>query len=87
MRCEPAKGQACATLARWSLHRFPAKAIWSQTALVPNVRPRWRTIDDNSECATLTAHGVTVSLELRLNAASEIVGIIESVLWGSFGDL
>jgi len=86
MRCEPAKGQACATFARWPLHRFLAKAIWSHTALLPSVRPRWSTIDDNRECATLTAHGVTVSLELRFNAAGEVVGIFKSVRWGSFGD-
>ena len=79
MRCEPAKGQACPTLARWSLHRFPAKAIWSQTALLPNVRPRWNTIDDNRECATFTAYGVTVSVELRFNATGEVVDIFKSV--------
>ena len=85
-RCEPAKGLPCTTLARWSLHRFQAKAIWSQTALLPSVRPRWSTIDDNRKCATLTSHGVTVSLELRFNAADEVVGIFKSVRWGSFGD-
>jgi len=79
MRCEPAKGQACATLARWSLHRFPAKAIWSQTALLPSVRPRWSTIDDNRECAALTAHGVTVPLKLLFNAAGKVVGIFKSL--------
>ena len=79
MCCEPAKEQACATLGRWSLHRFPAKAIWSKTALLPNVRPRWNTIDGNRKCAKLRAHGVTVSLELRFNAAGEVVGIFKSV--------
>ena len=79
MRCEPAKGQACATLARWSLHRLPAKAIWNQTALLPSVRPHWSIIDDNTECVTFTAHGVTVSLKLRFNATGEVVDIFKSV--------
>ena len=86
MRCEPAKGQACASPARVSLHSFLAKAIWSLTALLPSERLRWSTIDDNKECATLTAHGVTVSLEFRFNAEGEVVGIFKPVRWGSFGD-
>jgi hypothetical protein len=86
MRCEPSKGQACARPARGSQHRFLAKAIWSPTALLPGERLRWSTIDDNRECATLTAHSVTVSLEFRFNAAGEVVGIFKPVRCGSFGD-
>ena len=53
---------------------------------MPSVRLRWSSIDDNRECATLTAIGVTVSLEFRFNAAGEVVGNFKPVRWASFGD-
>lgn len=68
-----------------ALHRFLAEAVWSPTALLPSERLRWSAIDDNMACATLTAKGVTVSLEFRFNAAGEVVGIFTPGRWGSFG--
>jgi hypothetical protein len=68
-----------------ALHRFLAEAVWSPTALLPSERLRWSAIDANMACATLTAKGVTVSLEFRFNAAGEVVGIFTPGRWGSFG--
>ena len=68
-----------------ALHRFLAEAVWSPTALLPSERLRWSAIDDNMACATLTAHGVSVPLEFRFNAAGEVVGIFTPGRWGSFG--
>ena len=68
-----------------ALHRFLAEAVWSPTALLPTERLRWSAIDDNTACATLTARGVTVSLEFLFNAAGEVVGIFTPKRWGSFG--
>jgi len=68
-----------------ALHRFLAETVWSPTALLPSERLRWSAIDDNTACATLIAHGVTVSLEFRFNAAGEVVGIFTPGRWGSFG--
>jgi hypothetical protein len=69
-----------------ALHRFLDEAIWSLIALLlPSERLRWSNIDDNRACATITARGVTVSLEFRFNAEGEDVGIFKSVRWDSFG--
>jgi hypothetical protein len=68
-----------------ALHRFLAEAVWSPTALLPSETLRWSPVDDNTASATLTANGVTVSLEFRFNAAGEIVGIFTPGRWGSFG--
>lgn len=66
-----------------ALHRFLAEAVWSPTALLPSERLRWSGIDDTA-CATLTVHDVTVSLEFRFNAAGEVVGIFTPGRWGQF---
>lgn len=68
-----------------ALHRFLAEAVWSPTALLPSERLGWHAIDNNAASATLTAHGVTVSLEFRFNAAGEVVGMFTPGRWGSFG--
>lgn len=68
-----------------ALHRFLAEAVWSPTALLPSETLRWSPIDDSMACATLTANGVSVSLEFRFNAAGEVVGIFTPGRWGSFG--
>ena len=68
-----------------ALHRFLAEAVWSPTALLPSETLSWSPIDDSMACATLTANGVSVSLEFRFNAAGEVVGIFTPGRWGSFG--
>lgn len=68
-----------------ALHRFLAEAVWSPTALLPSEKLRWSPINDSTASATLTAHGVTVSLEFQFNAAGEVVGIFTPGRWGSFG--
>jgi len=68
-----------------ALHRFLAEAVWSPTVLLPSDTLRWRPIDDSTASATLTAHGVSVSLEFRFNVTGEVVGIFTPGRWGSFG--
>jgi uncharacterized protein DUF6920 len=45
---------------------------------------RWSAIDTSSALATLTDHGVSVSLEFRFIGTSEVTGIYTSARWGSF---
>lgn len=67
-----------------SLHRYLAEAVWYPTALLPSPALRWSDIDETRALATLTDHGVTVSLEFRFNKAGEVAGIFTPARWGSF---
>ena len=67
-----------------ALHRYLAEAVWYPTALLPSANLRWQSIDDRTALATLTADGVTVSLEFRFSAADEVVGIYTPARWGTF---
>jgi hypothetical protein len=44
---------------------------------------KWAPVDDRKALATLTANGVTVSLEFRFNGRDEIIGIYTPARWGS----
>lgn len=68
-----------------ALHRFLAEVVWYPTALLPSKNLLWNPVDSNTAIATLTAGGVTVSLEFRFNAEGEIVGIYSPGRWGKFG--
>lgn len=67
-----------------SLHRFLAEAVWYPTALLPSTVLRWSSVDDNTAIATLTDHGVSVSLEFRFDPAGEVTSIYTPARWGTF---
>jgi hypothetical protein len=67
-----------------SLHRYLAEAVWYPTALLPSPTLRWTEIDATRSLATLTSHGVTVSLEFRFAETGEVTGIHTSGRWGTF---
>lgn len=58
-----------------ALQRYLAEAAWYPTALLPSSGISWTPIDEHSAAATLTSHGISVSLEFRFSAADEIAGI------------
>jgi hypothetical protein len=68
-----------------SLHRLLAEAVWYPTALLPSPKLRWSPMDENTALATLTDHGVSVSLEFRFADTGEITGIYTPARWGTFG--
>lgn len=57
------------------LHRYLAEAVWYPTALLPQSGVLWRPIDDHTAMATLTANGMSVSLEFRFSESGEVAGI------------
>jgi hypothetical protein len=67
-----------------SLHRFLAEAVWYPTALLPSTKLRWTPIDARKALATLTEHGVSVSLEFRFADTGEVTGIYTPARWGRF---
>jgi hypothetical protein len=69
-----------------ALHRYLAEAVWYPVALQPSTRLRWKEIDGTRALATLTDHGVTVSLEFRFAETGEISGIYTPARWGRFTD-
>jgi hypothetical protein len=68
-----------------SLHRFLAEAVWYPVALLPGSKLRWSPIDASRAMATLTDHGVSVSLEFRFADTGEVTGIYTPARWGTFG--
>ena len=68
-----------------SLHRFLAEAVWYPTALLPSPKLRWSPISADRALATLTDHGVSVSLEFRFARTGEVTGIYTPARWGTFG--
>ena len=69
-----------------SLHRYLAEAVWYPTALLPGPHLRWTGIDATRALATLTDHGISVSLEFRFGNAGEVTGIYTPGRWGTFPD-
>jgi len=67
-----------------SLHRYLAEAVWYPTALLPSPKLKWTEIDATRALATLTDHGVTVSLEFRFTEAGHVTGIYTPGRWGTF---
>jgi hypothetical protein len=67
-----------------SLHRYLAEAVWYPTALLPSAKLRWSAMAANSALATLTDHGVSVSLEFRFSDTGEVAGIYTPARWGRF---
>jgi hypothetical protein len=67
-----------------SLHRYLAEAVWYPTALLPGPALRWTAIDATSALATVTSHGVSVSLEFRFAENGEVTGIYTPARWGTF---
>jgi hypothetical protein len=67
-----------------SLHRYLAEAVWYPTALLPGSQLHWSGIDAARALATLTSHGVSVSLEFRFAPSGEVTGIYTPGRWGSF---
>ena len=67
-----------------SLHRFLAEAVWYPTALLPGSNVRWTAIDAGRALATLTDHGVSVSLEFRFTETGDVSGIYTPSRWGTF---
>jgi hypothetical protein len=69
-----------------SLHRYLAEAVWYPTALVPSSALTWTALDTTKALATLTNHGVTVSLEFRFGESGAVTGIYTPARWGKFGE-
>lgn len=67
-----------------SLHRFLAEAVWYPTALLPSAKLQWASINANEALATLSEHGIPVSLEFRFADTGEVIGIYTSARWGTF---
>lgn len=67
-----------------SLHRYLAEAVWYPTALLPSAALKWTAIDAGRALATLTSHGVSVSLEFRFADTGEVAGIFTPSRWGTF---
>jgi hypothetical protein len=67
-----------------SLHRFLAEAVWYPTALLPSSKLQWSGIDATRALATLTEHGVSVSLEFRFAETGEVTGIYAPARWAKF---
>jgi hypothetical protein len=68
-----------------SLHRFLAEAVWYPVALLPGPALQWSPIDSTRALATLTDHGISVSLEFRFADTGEVTGIHTPSRWGTFG--
>ena len=68
-----------------SLHRFLAEAVWYPVALLPGPTLQWSPIDSTRALATLTDHGISVSLEFRFADTGEVTGIYTPARWGTFG--
>lgn len=68
-----------------SLHRFLAEAVWYPAALLPSSKLQWSPIDSSRALATLTDHGISVSLEFRFAETGEVTGIYTPARWGTFG--
>ena len=60
------------------------KRFWYPTALLPSPTLHWAEIDATRALATLTDHGVSVSLEFRFADTGEVVGINTPARWGKF---
>ncbi len=58
-----------------ALQRYLAEAVWFPTALLPREGMRWDPIDDRRARATLTDHGISVSLEFEFNEVGEITHV------------
>jgi hypothetical protein len=67
-----------------SLHRYLAEAVWYPEALLPSPALKWTHIDPTRALATVTSHGVTVSLEFRFAETGEVTGIYTPARWGTF---
>jgi hypothetical protein len=67
-----------------SLHRYLAEAVWYPSALLPGPKIQWAAIDATRALATLTDHGVSVSLEFRFAETGEVTGIYTPARWGKF---
>jgi hypothetical protein len=62
-------------IAAAALQRYLAEAVWFPSALLPREGVTWSAVNDTTARATLSAHGVTVSLDFRFGAD----GMVSSV--------
>lgn len=58
-----------------ALQRYLAEAVWFPTALLPSQGVRWKKIDERRATATITDHGMRVSMEYTFNETGEIVSV------------
>jgi len=79
-----AEGTGTPEMNSGSLHRYLAEAVWYPTALLPNATLTWTAIHATKALATLTDHGVSVSLEFRFADTGEGTGIYTPARWGKF---
>jgi hypothetical protein len=59
--------------------------VWYPIALLPGPTLQWSPIDSTRALATLTDHGISVSLEFRFADTGEVTGIYTPGRWGTFG--
>jgi hypothetical protein len=69
-----------------SLHRYLAEAVWYPLALLPSPQLKWTALDSTRALATVTNHGVTVSLEFRFSETGEVRSIYTPGRWGAFAE-
>ena len=69
-----------------SLHRYLAEAVCYPTALLPGPKLQWTGIDATRALATLTDHGISVSLEFRFSEDGQVIGIYTPGRWGKFAE-
>jgi hypothetical protein len=62
-------------LARGSLMRFLAEAVWLPSALLPSPELAWSPVDERRAVATLTSGGVSVAVEFRFGEDGLVEGI------------
>lgn len=68
-----ARQQNRTTLAAGELHRYLAEAVWNPPALRPGRGISWSSIDHSSARVSLTAHGITVSLDCLFDGSGRLV--------------
>lgn len=61
-------------IAKGSLQRYLAEAVWLPTSLLPSAGVVWTSIDERTARATLTDGAVSASFDFRFGARGEIVG-------------
>ena len=67
-----------------ALQRYLAEAAWYPTALLPSEGVHWTGLDDRRALATLTDHGIEVSLEFRFDDGGLVESIYTPARWGRF---
>lgn len=69
------KAETTRELTEGALMRVLAESVWMPTSLLPQQGVSWRATGPDKAEASITASGVTVTLEFTFNAAGEVVSV------------